>query len=397
MHRIQAVAPEIAKSIHDILADGGSLSDNLKALLSSVRDAYKGQRLGERELMEEFDADMLGHLFDDISLAQEVARELERRNAGFGRQMLQAMLDAIDQFLAAMSKSGAVSTPFAERLFSDYTRKRGQVASLLADFSERYREAQPGEDGETRLAIGDKFGTIRAQLVPEAADTPLMVIPNRGVKEAHLELAKWYNQLPESLVAADGAKINVKPTERGSILARFNHLTKQEDKNNGERELYDLDKMAWLQRMPETLKKAQAKLKDNKTNNFAYVRAYSDGGVHVVIVGRNGEVLDTRKYDHSLVTQFPDSPGSRRDDFNSVWERENAKSPASPGKVAPVNGDSSSGGTSSPQGTHNVTRKSSSSSGTRLSIGNIWHGTSADFDAPSLHYVGTGEGTQIWT
>ena len=145
MHRIQAVAPEIAKSIHDILADGGSLSDNLKALLSSVRDAYKGQRLGERELMEEFDADMLGHLFDDISLAQEVARELERRNAGFGRQMLQAMLDAIDQFLAALARSGAVRTPFAERLFSDYTRKRAQVASLLADFSERYRDAQPGD------------------------------------------------------------------------------------------------------------------------------------------------------------------------------------------------------------------------------------------------------------
>ena len=54
------------------------------------------------------------------------------------------MLDAIDQFLAALARSGAVRTPFAERLFSDYTRKRAQVASLLADFSERYREAQPG-------------------------------------------------------------------------------------------------------------------------------------------------------------------------------------------------------------------------------------------------------------
>ena len=41
-------------------------------------------------------------------------------------------------------------------------------------------------------------------------------------------------------------------------------------------------------------------------------------------------------------------------------------------------------------------KKSEMSNGNvRLSIGNIWHGTSADFDAPSLHYVGTGEGTQM--
>ena len=141
-----------------MLTNGGNLSDRLKAFMDGTRRAYaeEGQALPEDKLQEECDADLLGAMMQDPTILQEIARELERRKAGMGAQLIQSFLETVDKILETLSKL-VQRTPLAETLYADYTRKREQVASLLADFSERYREAQPGEEGETRLALGGNY------------------------------------------------------------------------------------------------------------------------------------------------------------------------------------------------------------------------------------------------
>lgn len=77
-----------------------------------------------------------------------------------------------------------------------------------------------------------------------------------------------------------------------------------------------------IPRVPETLAKAQAKLENPKSGNFLYVRAYTDGGIHAVIVTKEGVVEGSEVYDHGLLTQFLLPEDNRKDSYKVVWEKE---------------------------------------------------------------------------
>ena len=122
----------------------------------------------------------------------------------------------------------------------------------------------------------------------------------------------------------------IKNPDKGKISERLKHLITQEDKKNGDRNFYDIDKkIPWLPRIVETLENAQAKLKDPVTGNFAYVRSYTDGKIHTVLVSESGSIQAHDTFDHGLITQFAERFAGRRNSFEVVWERNASKQKSS--------------------------------------------------------------------
>ncbi len=206
--------------------------------MDGTRRAYaeEKQALSEDQLKEECDADLLGAMMQDPTILQEIARELERRKAGMGAQLIQSFLETVDRILATLSRL-VQKTPLAATLYADYTRKRAQVASLLADFSERYREAQPGEevaDEEARYSIvtdpatlkelesGETIKVYRAAQVIDGKLYPPMAAKVGGQLVKPIELGRWEqaDERPE-LVGADG-KFKLDKANGSAIGAAYN-------------------------------------------------------------------------------------------------------------------------------------------------------------------------------
>lgn len=109
------------------------------------------------------------------------------------------------------------------------------------------------------------------------------------------------------------------------------HLVAGADENSGDRNSFDTSgKIAWLPRIVETVENAQVKLRDPQTGNYAYVRSYSEGVIHSVVVTKNGVVADTETFDHGLITQFAAKYAGRRGEFTAVWERTDGDSSSAP-------------------------------------------------------------------
>lgn len=230
--------------------------------------------------------------------------------AGRSNQEIDAYLKlfAVADYMAAHSSMTAdewiSNLSFRAISEADYLRERNRK------FADMFQE-------------GDLFRQVKAALPAEQGATALFTKKYRSVSQILPELADTYNSFPERIVAADGAEILMKNPERGKVMNRFLHLIKEESATSGDRDNYQLEKVRWLPRIPETMESAQAKLRDPKTGNYAYVRSYADGngGIHVVIVSKDGVVIGQEEYDHGLITQFLDKFASRRDYFEVVWEK----------------------------------------------------------------------------
>ncbi|MBO5802535.1 MAG: hypothetical protein J6R64_02210, partial [Lentisphaeria bacterium] len=180
--------------------------------------------------------------------------------------------------------------------------------------------------GEFQQRKGSKiFGEVKAALPAEQGEAPLFNEKYRGVSEILPKLAKIFQEMPPEIIAADGAKVLINNKEEGSLKMRFLHLLKSKDTsvNTKDRTSYGIkNKIPWLPRVPETLAKAQAKLESPKSGNFLYVRAYTEGGIHAVIVTKEGVVEGSEVYDHGLLTQFLLPEDSTKDSYKVVWEKE---------------------------------------------------------------------------
>ena len=77
------------------------------------------------------------------------------------------------------------------------------------------------------------------------------------------------------------------------------------------------------------MKNAQEKLNDPVTGNFAYVRSYTDGKIHTVLVSQSGAIQEHETFDHGLITQFAERFAGRRNAFEVVWERNASKQKSS--------------------------------------------------------------------
>ena len=376
-----------------MLTNGGSLSQGLKDFMDGTRRAYaeEKQALSEDQLKEECDADLLGAMMQNPTILQEIARELERRKAGMGAQLIQSFLETVDRILATLSRL-VQKTPLAATLYADYTRKRAQVASLLADFSERYRDAQPGnvqgQDARFSLVNIEGFG-----LVPVAKKSEVMP---KGIAQNPSALQKWIQEnLNSPMPLAVG----------GDALADATHLARSHYGTSGNRrenvargrgigilpDILKLFKLDDEHRVPEKHGKANPVWE----NVIPFVLPIVDKGEVNGAIAYDAKItikgVGGKQYAYD-VTSLKKNPALT--EFVSSHLEIFADEKPAPGAEGSYGEPFRTG-----QGnTDNVSPESGSSSGNvRLSIGNIWHGTSADFDAPSLHYVGTGEGTQIWT
>ena len=113
-------------------------------------------------------------MLNDPEMLRAFANEMERRGAGNGRTFLQSVLDALDSFIEKLAslKEGPVSRYMQD----EFARKRAQVASLLADFSERYRDAQPGEEQteDARFLLAASHSLDALSAIANGADFGLL-------------------------------------------------------------------------------------------------------------------------------------------------------------------------------------------------------------------------------
>ncbi len=122
---------------------------------------------------------------------------------------------------------------------------------------------------------------------------------------------------------------------------------------------------------------------------------------------RNIGVLELRKKDgfYSVVTAFPIEKDSHQFRGNKIWTYEGSahtKSKQRTQSLEPLSGDQRLQPPLEDRGiqtNNNITssgEKSSGNTGAVYSVDSVWTGSAASYDAPSLQYIGTGEGQQVF-
>ena len=242
-------------------------------------------------------------------------------------------------------------------------------------------------------AVGDKFRAIRDALPEETGATPLFGKRFSSVKQILPALAEIFNRFPDSVTAADGKKVLIKNPDGGSVAKRLMHLIAGADENSGDRNSFEFsNKIAWIPRIVETVENAQVKLRDPQTGNYAYVRSYSEGVIHSVVVTKNGVVADTETFDHGLITQFAAKYAGRRGEFTVVWERTDGGPSSAPTSANGSQGNDPSALTSKEEGG----KQSPQSPSTGESNGDTPYSPSAETNiAPSLKNVKLLQGDEI--
>jgi hypothetical protein len=120
-----------------------------------------------------------------------------------------------------------------------------------------------------------------------------------------------YHLTPHSTSKADNVK-----TESGSIAARVKHLIWDNDKN-----VFHKAKAEWLPNVPDTLEHAAVRIVNSRSGNRIYVRQYSDGTKHMVVVNPDGAVEEQRPFTGGLITQFPYLKKGLQEEMIIDWER----------------------------------------------------------------------------
>lgn len=122
---------------------------------------------------------------------------------------------------------------------------------------------------------------------------------------------------------------------------------------------------------------------------------------------RNIGVLELRKEDgfYSVVTAFPIDSNSYKFYGKIIWTYEGSahtKSKQRTQSLEPLSGDQRLQPPLEDRGiqtNNNITssgEKSSGNTGAVYSVDSVWTGSAASYDAPSLQYIGTGEGQQVF-
>jgi len=184
------------------------------------------------------------------------------------------------------------------------------------------------------FAVGQK---LRETDVPIDDVKPAELDVKGTNKDILTRVAEEYRSWPEKITAADGSEILLANPEEGYISKRALHLVW-----DNEKDMIKIDKARWLPNVPTTLTTASIRLADHKTGNRVFVKSYSNGTRHMVVVAPDGVVLEQKPFTGRLVTQFPSTTGARREGMIIDWERENGEgrsqgnpNPTSPASASP--------------------------------------------------------------
>ena len=353
-HYFKQSAPELYQSLKEVFDEAvktaeGERSQEAQALWDEISRTYPEFKDSLDDLQEEYQGDLLGMMFTDRKFLGTLAEALERKKKGMGALLLEKMRDVLLHILRYL---GGVGRYESVQMFNDVSRLYNDISDVLADYAanrealvkagvkvgteEDFRAEQEKRYGGTKWMVGDLFSTIRKSLVREEGSTPLFdELDYPSFEKSIYALYDLYLGLPSTIVAADGKIIRIHPEEKDERDKRFQHIITMHNTENGKPKFDYLQKIRWLPRIPETLKKAQVKLLDNESGNFIYARAYKEGGIHTIVVSAHGLAINHEYYDHDLITQFFDNiqDKTRRDYFKVIWEY-NAGSTTTPGRSA---------------------------------------------------------------
>ena len=163
-----------------------------------------------------------------------------------------------------------------------------------------------------RGAIGARFSEIEKNFPVDNAE-PKVINPKD--KDMIQQVAAEFKSWPNSIKAADGNEILLHNPEGGSLGKRVHHLIR-----NAKSKKIDQKKVEWVANIPETLKNAAIRMIDKETGNKLYVRGYSNGDKHIVVVKPDGSIGTHGLFQGKLITQFKYESDSRQSYMVIDWE-----------------------------------------------------------------------------
>ncbi len=203
----------------------------------------------------------------------------------------------------------------------DYVRQ-------LIQSSRRFLEGKEAGAGPTeatgqtffaKAAVGMKLRDVGPDFVRDDIAPRLMDVKG-SPSEIAVRAAGEFQQWPQRIRAADGSSILLHNAEGGSLGARVRHLLFDHSLNR-----INPEKARWLPMVPETLENAAVRLIDAESKNRIYVREYSSGQKHMVIVKPDGTVVEQKPFSGKLITQFPEGERSRQAHMEIDWVRPDKK------------------------------------------------------------------------
>ncbi len=192
------------------------------------------------------------------------------------------------------------------------------------------REPEGAGSAGNRYAVGQRFG---AADIPVDDVTPKLLDVKGTNRDIISRAAEEYKSWPEKITAADGSEILLANPEEGYISKRALHLVWDNEKDG-----IHIEKVKWLPNVPNTLSGAAVRIIDSRSGNRIYVRAYSEGTRHMVVVAPDGKVVEQEAFTGKLVSQFPYAGRGRQDSMRIDWERKKGegRSQGNPSPTPPV-------------------------------------------------------------
>ena len=156
-HFLDQKHSDLVKVFDELLKSG--MNEEGKRALAETEEDYRqgGYPAGQGEF--EFSADTFGKMWTDPEFWRDVAERAEKRNAGLG----QKMLDALQEFIKIVrAKLKNIGTPEAKELFDNMGELRSEAARIMVEIKRRN-----GSSTEAENVVGVK-GTDMVQSIPVA-------------------------------------------------------------------------------------------------------------------------------------------------------------------------------------------------------------------------------------
>ena len=318
---------------------GTSLDTGMSAETRRVFDEMLGGdgKTGDRRL----ETGDLGRKAGALTLESPTVAQLN------AEQARAAQRQAIAEGQGKALKGGAIDTTgdlldgtkADNPLFAAKTPER-KAGALLSRPDEKGDEDLPAVPPEW---VGKRLRDVSRDLPRDPAEPRLLDV-GRSNTEIAQDAGREFQGWQPKLKAADGSDVLLHNPEGGSQAARVRHLIF--DNQSGR---LDASKAEWLPMVPDTLAQAQLRLVDDASGNRLFVRQYSDGNTHLVVVAPDGTVQDQQPFSGKLITQFPNEIPNRRGNMRVDWVRWETGIGRSQGNPAPTPAGSTSPGSRQPE------------------------------------------------
>lgn len=251
-------------------------------------------------------ADKVNHKVATEEALAEMAGMAEHRGAL--QKVVDWIRDAIAKLYASVSGKNLPDATQIRKIISNARRARD---------GQRTAAGVPVVAG-ARYSKADTYGAIRRTLPQDEIDGTLMQRITTNVGDAKMMAARALSAMPKTVEDPKGFGVLLHNPETrngyASIMNRVEHLICDKDAT-GQRVTVNPMKLRWLPMVASTIEHAQAALR-SETGNQVYVRRYSDGTEHMVVVSRDGRL---EGQDFGLETHMPKTLGVKAEKYAVLW------------------------------------------------------------------------------